>query len=108
MKSTLLTIIALITIVAGFVVLSDMGHKYAQHQQAEAQFGHLVGTRPTLEEMHDYADSLGLPRMERLPWIDEQGRDIYEFRQAELERLGLEGYIEQYVVPYEAAIALEE
>jgi len=101
MKNTFLTIAAVFAIIAGFLALILIGNEFNEHQETQALYSHLAGTQPTLEEMHEYADRLGLPRMERLPWIDEQGRDIYEFRQAELERLGLEAYIEQYVKPYE-------
>jgi len=108
MKNTFLTIAAVFAIIAGFFALVVIGNKFSEHQQVEAEFGHLRGAQITLEDMNEYADRMGKPHMERLPWIDEQGRNIYEFRQSELERLGLEAYIEQYVKPYEEQMAKEE
>ncbi|MEO1510735.1 MAG: hypothetical protein AAFU70_01555 [Planctomycetota bacterium] len=57
-----------------------------------------------LKEQRAYAERLGLRPMERLPWHDEQGRDVYLRRQVEYAA-DPEGYVARAIAADELARA---
>lgn len=86
----LMTMTAIIILTGLFFYLISMGNEAVNIGDSSYL------PSPTLHEINTYAQRLNKPPLDKLPWEDKQGRNIYEVRQEELATIGLAAYQAKY------------
>ena len=89
--ASLISTIEVVLVIGIFLFIASIdGEKYKTSKPIQYL------SSPTLSEVNSHARNLGLKPLDKLPWEDEQGRNIYEVRQEELATIGLAAYQVKY------------